>query len=127
MGGFVLETGNSGQEPKPLEELRDVYDFLGQLRLRPGMWVPSGSLQDLQAMLVGYRVALAVHAVEEPFDFWPTGPFAEWLWEKRGASSPLGWAQEIERESLVANREPMEVFFALLDEYRAGLDQSSES
>ncbi|GGU75890.1 hypothetical protein GCM10010275_07820 [Streptomyces litmocidini] len=46
---------------KPIGEWRDVYDFLDQVRLRPGMFVRGGSLLELQAMLYGYRVASEVH------------------------------------------------------------------
>ncbi|MFJ9479613.1 hypothetical protein ACIRRI_32155 [Streptomyces mirabilis] len=68
------------QKPRQLTELGDVHDFLDEVRLRPGMWLPGGSLRHLDSMLVGYRVALAVHGTAEDFDFWNPGcqePFAE--------------------------------------------------
>ncbi|MFI9325226.1 hypothetical protein ACIGXI_36380 [Kitasatospora aureofaciens] len=33
------------KSPKHWEECTGVYDFLGQVRLRPGMWLPEGSLR----------------------------------------------------------------------------------
>ncbi|MGW0103392.1 hypothetical protein, partial [Nocardia sp. NPDC003354] len=60
---------------KHWQECSDVYDFLEQIRLRPGMWLPGGSLQHLQSILTGYRVALAVHSTHEPFAFWPEEDF----------------------------------------------------
>ena len=96
------------REPRQLSELNDVFDFLEEVWLRPGMWVRS--LDHLESMLFGYRVALEVLA-------WPrsstsgrkvSGPFAEWLWVKLGRLSSLGWAAEIEREAVAANANPMQ-------------------
>lgn len=117
-------TGTDGarQKPRQLTQLGDVHDFLDEVRLRPGMWLRGSSLQHLESMLIGYRVALGVHGIPEDFDFWSPGsqgPFAEWLWQRLGRSSPLGWAVEIEREAEAANRPAVELFFSLLDEYRA--------
>ncbi|MER8236630.1 hypothetical protein [Streptomyces sp. NPDC094049] len=38
---------------KHWQDCTEVYDFLEQIRLRPGMWLPGGSLGQLQAMLLG--------------------------------------------------------------------------
>ncbi|GAA0391359.1 hypothetical protein GCM10009530_48310 [Microbispora corallina] len=99
-------------------ELRDVYEFLEEVRLRPGMWARGSSLQHLDSMLIGYRVASEIHGIGEPFDFFNGGPFAEWLWKRLGMSygSTLGWAVEIERAAEKSGTPPMEMFFALLDE-----------
>ncbi|MFF4739931.1 barstar family protein [Streptomyces sp. NPDC001262] len=94
-----------------------MHDFLEQVRLRPGMWLPGGSLRHLQAMLVGYRVALGVHSVDEPFDFWSDGPFSQWLGQQLGCSSSLGWAAGIERAT-PEGATPVDEFFRLLDRYR---------
>jgi hypothetical protein len=101
------------------QECRDVYDFLEQIRLRPGMWLSDGSLRHLQAILFGYRVALGVHAIDEPFDFWPEDDFTQWLREHHGISSSLGWAAEIERRT-PTNSKPVDEFFRLLDDFRRG-------
>jgi len=117
-------TGADGtrRTPRQVEELSDVYDFLNEVRLRPSMWVRRSSLQHLESMLTGYRVALGVHNIAEPFDFWNPGSqghFSEWLWQRLGRHSALGWAVEIEREAEQAGRPAMQVFFELLDEFRA--------
>ncbi|BFV57653.1 hypothetical protein KCMC57_up27570 [Kitasatospora sp. CMC57] len=93
-----------------------MYDFLEQVRLRPGMWLPGGDLKHLQSMLIGYQVALGVHSIDEPFDFWNDGPFSTWLWQHIGESSSLGWATEIERLTADGST-PIEEFFRLLDAY----------
>ncbi len=74
-------------------------------------------------MLVGYKLALDVHGVEERFDLWPNGPFSEWL-ARYGRSSALGWAAEIERQ-VEPGTTPLDAFFAFLDEYRADQDESN--
>ncbi|MEU1005490.1 hypothetical protein [Streptomyces tibetensis] len=104
-----------------LSAMRDVYDLLDEVRLRPGMWVRDRSLRHLDSMLVGYRIALAVHGGEEPFDFWSPGgqsPFSLWLERRMGEQTSLGWSTVIERSAEAAGRPPMELFFELLDEFR---------
>ncbi|MFB6844916.1 hypothetical protein ACFCXS_08655 [Streptomyces sp. NPDC056373] len=104
-----------------LTALRDVYDLLDEVRLRPGMWVRDGSLRHLDSMLVGYRIALAVHGVEEPFDFWSPGgrsPFSRWLERRMGEQTSLGWSTVIERSAEATGRPALELFFELLDEFR---------
>ncbi|GAB2870289.1 hypothetical protein GCM10027074_42360 [Streptomyces deserti] len=118
----MTEEGKARRTPRQLSELANVYDFLEEVRLRPGMWVRRSSLQHLDSMLIGYRVALGVHDIAEPFDFWTPGsssPFSEWLWKRLGYRSSLGWAAEIERVAEQAGRPAMEMFFDLLDEFRA--------
>ncbi|MFI6148969.1 hypothetical protein [Streptomyces sp. NPDC051109] len=102
---------------KHWQECTDVYDLLEQIRLRPGMWLPGGSLIQLESILVGYRVALGVHSIDEPFAFWPEDHFTQWLHERHGMSSSLGWAAEIERTT-PPDSPPVEAFFRLLDQYR---------
>lgn len=120
----MTETENPRGPLRPLAELPDVYAFLEEVRLRPGMWVRGGSLAHLDSMLSGYRVALTIHGVEEPLDFWgPRGqaPFADWLLTRPGMpdESSLTWSAEIERAAERAGRPPIEMFFDLLDEFRA--------
>ncbi|MFD9612887.1 hypothetical protein ACFWWS_26350 [Streptomyces sp. NPDC059083] len=107
--------------PRPLGELQSAYDLLEEVRLRPGMWVRRSSLQHLDSMLTGYRIALAIHGVDEETDFVNGGPFSEWLWKRLGMSYPsaLGWAVEIEREAERMDMPAIELFFALLDEFLA--------
>jgi hypothetical protein len=115
---------------RPGQECTDVYDFLEQVRLRPGMWLPPhGSLHHLSSMLVGYQTALDVHAVDEPFPFWGDGPFSQWLCQHFGRPSSLGWATQIEQETPDGST-PVEEFFRLLDDYRrhaAEAEQASTS
>ena len=118
----MSEAGSGKRKPRQLSELSDVFDFLDEVRLRPGMWVRS--LDHLYSTLIGYGVALEVHNVAEEFDFWPQGPFTEWLWARLGRHSSLGWAVEIEREAEAARLDPVEMFFVFVDAYRAERHQS---
>ncbi|MEU4094893.1 hypothetical protein [Streptomyces sp. NPDC026673] len=118
----MTEPAAARPTPRHLTELTDVYDFLDEVRLRPGMWVRGSSLQHLESMLLGYGAAMKVHGIEAAFDFWSPGaqrPFAEWLWRRNGRHSPLGWAVEIEREAQESETPAIELFFSLLDQYRA--------
>ncbi|MCX4738570.1 hypothetical protein [Streptomyces antibioticus] len=100
-----------------------MYDLLEEVRLRPGMWLRRSSLQHLDSMLSGYVVALQIHGIEEPLDLRPGshGPFAQWLWKRLDMHYPsaLGWAVEIERAAEQVDRPAIEMFFDLLDEFRA--------
>ncbi|MDX3326930.1 MULTISPECIES: barstar family protein [Streptomyces] len=108
---------------KHWQDCTDVYDFLDQVRLRPGMWLSGGSLHDLQTMLIGYQVALGVHSIDDPCDFWHGGAFSQWLGTRLGGSSPLGWAADIQRNT-PDDSTPVEEFFRLLDAYRSGVAQN---
>jgi hypothetical protein len=122
----MAEAEMARRAPRQLAEMRDVYDLLEEVRQRPGMRVRGRSLQHLNSMLLGYRVALAVHGAEEPFDFWTPGdqsPFDAWLTKRMDEHTSLGWSTVIEREAEAAGRSAMELFFELLDEFRAGRDQ----
>lgn len=115
------EVGKVRPKPRQLTELADVYELLEEVRLRPGMWIRRGSLLDLDSMLRGYWIALEIHRVEEDFAFKQTGTFSAWLWPRLGMAyeSALGWAVEIERAAETAGRPAIELFFELLDEFRA--------
>ncbi|MFE2522867.1 hypothetical protein ACFXEL_01345 [Streptomyces sp. NPDC059382] len=105
-----------------MSELHDVYDFLDEVRLRPGMFLRRPSpLQDLRSILYGYRVATEVHGAPSMKIFEHVGPFSEWLWPRLGRQYPsaLGWAVEIERAAEAAGTPAVELFFELLDEFRA--------
>lgn len=104
----------------PLNELGGVYDFLERhVRPRPGMYMHRESLQELEVILYGYGLALEIHEVDEQFAFHPRGEFTEWLWKRLGRTSPLGWATEIEREAHAEGASPVNMFFALLNDFRA--------
>ncbi|MFF3842271.1 hypothetical protein [Streptomyces sp. NPDC001930] len=113
-------------KPKPPDEFENVYDFLDQVRLRPGMWVPGSSLVHLDSMLLGYRVAMEVHDAEEDFPFWTPGgdtAFDTWLNERNGRASSLRWSIQIEREAEATGTPAIELFFTLLDQFRAKRQQ----
>lgn len=121
-----MPTEDVPQTPaKHWQDCTDVYDFLEQIRLRPGMWLPGGSLHHLQAVLVGYQVALGVHSVQESCDFWDGGAFSQWLGKRFGGNSPRGWAHDIERNTPEGST-PVEEFFRLLDAYRSEAAPGSE-
>ncbi|MBN0045086.1 hypothetical protein JS756_13385 [Streptomyces actuosus] len=118
-----MTTGRGGRGPRHLGELTDVYDFLDEVRLRQSMWVRGRSLLHLESMVLGYQAALGVHGIDENSDFstGSQGPFAQWVWDRLDMRYPsaLGWAVEIERAAEQAGKPALEMFFDLLDEFRA--------
>ncbi|MFJ4843169.1 barstar family protein [Streptomyces sp. NPDC088746] len=102
---------------KHWQKCSDVYDFLEQIRLRPGMWLPGGSLRHLQSILTGYNVALSVQFAPGPVTPWPEEDFIHWLHKHYGISSSLTWAAEIERHT-PAGSTAVDEFFRLLERFR---------
>ncbi|MGW8950277.1 hypothetical protein [Streptomyces sp. NPDC055709] len=98
-----------------------MHDYLDDVRLRPSLYVRGRSVLHLQSILYGYSVACEIHGVPVTTDFDHSGPFSEWLWPRLGMeySSPVGWAVEIERAAEAAGIHPLDMFFDLLDEFRA--------
>lgn len=121
---------SSAKLPKPraLHELDSVHDFLDDVRLRPNMYVRNRSILHLDSILYGYRVACAIHEAAAVTDFDPSGPFNEWLWPRLGLGyvSSLGWAVEIDRAAEAAGTPPLDMFFDLLDEFRAGREDAAQ-
>lgn len=119
---LMADTGKATRKPRQLNELTDMYDFLDEVRLRPGMWVRGRSLLHLESMLIGYTAALGVHGSNENCNLHAgsQGPFAQWLWNRLGMVYPssLGWAVEIERRAEQTDVPAIEMFFELLDEFR---------
>ncbi|MER8262918.1 hypothetical protein ABT007_01845 [Streptomyces griseus] len=115
-------------KPRPLSELKDLHDYLDDVRLRPGMYVRGRSITHLASILYGYRVACEIHGIPSTTDFEPGGPFNEWLWPRLrlGYESSLGWAIEIERAAEAAGIAPLDMFFGLLDEFRAERDDAPQ-
>ncbi|MFE5209026.1 hypothetical protein [Streptomyces sp. NPDC056600] len=114
--------GASGRAPKHASELHDVHELLDEMRLRPGTWVRGGSLPHLESVLMGYRIALTRTGSTKTGPSGAPGnpgPFTDWLWERLGQHSSLGWAAEIERAAEAADQSALEPFFSLFDEYRA--------
>jgi hypothetical protein len=121
-----MTSGAELPKPRPLHELYSVHDFLDDVRLRPNMYVRDGSILHLRSILYGYRVACEIHGVSAATDFDHLGPFSEWLWPRLGLGyvSSLGWEVEIERAAEAAGTPPLDMFFNLLDEFRAGRDDA---
>jgi hypothetical protein len=77
---------------RKLAELRDVHEFLDEVRIRPGVWARGSSLQHLDSILVGYRIASEIHGIDESFEFWNGGPFSTWLWKRLNMAYPSALA-----------------------------------
>ncbi|MFE2477845.1 hypothetical protein [Streptomyces sp. NPDC059389] len=117
----MTETEPKRRKPRHPNELKDVYDFLEEVRLRPGMWARGSSLLHLDSMLTGFWVAEQIHGAQSDWAFSHLGPFSTWLWPRLGMKYPsaLGWAAEIERAAEAQAQPGIYLFFELLDEFQA--------
>jgi len=93
----------------------NVFDWLDGVRERPGMYLPDGSLRELETLVHGYYAGLITHGIVEDVPAM-TGHFSTWLFLDTGWSTSAGWANAITSHS--ASRSPLEVFFGLVDRYR---------
>ena len=98
----------------------DIYDYLQQVKERPGMFVAEHSLEQLSMLLQGYEACLWSHDLEEEVEGRPfhTSSFGEWLREEKGWSTSCGFAHAIGHE-VSDPEEAMALFFTLLGAYRA--------
>lgn len=106
--------------PRPFREMRDVYDFLEDVRLRPGLYAFQSSVLHLQSILFGFKVAVEMHGTTGAAPFDADGAFSEWLRQQiNGQYGSLIWGYAIELEAKDRGVPPMDLFFELLDKFRA--------
>jgi hypothetical protein len=97
----------------------DLYEWLQQVRQRPGMYVREWSLDELQTMCHGYSVALSIHGIEE-FGTRFSERFGNYLFDRYGWSVCRRWARGIREESRSAE-EAFHRFFELVEEFKQQL------
>ncbi|MFE5555232.1 hypothetical protein [Streptomyces sp. NPDC056544] len=106
--------------PRPVSEMRDVYDFLEDVRLRPGMYAFQSSVMHLHSLLDGFELAMEMSGKPDSTPFGPRGGFIEWLrGQINGQYGSLIWGYAIELEAGDRGMPAMELFFELLDKFRA--------
>jgi hypothetical protein len=97
-------------------QLCNVFDWLDQVRQRPGMYLGDSGLRGLETLIWGYYSALGVHHLDEGVPQM-TRHFSSWLRFRKRWSLSQGWARAIEEHA--KERElPLENFFQLVEEYR---------
>jgi len=94
-----------------------IFDFLGSLRRRPGLYFGKTSLVRLQAYLFGYQAGLAKVSKslkgEEDFH-----EFHDWVAKQLGfSSSTVGWCNMILEKS-ASDEAAFHRFFELLEEFK---------
>lgn len=101
-----------------MSEVRSLFDWLAEARLRPGMFVRGRSLADLENQCIGWEGALQAHSIADPGAGF-NARFRDWLRAERGLSTAGGWARAI-RGGAAGDDEAWERFFTLLDDFRRG-------
>ncbi len=97
-------------------QLSNVFDWLDQVRQRPGMYLDDGRLRELETLIWGYYSALGVHHLDEGVPEM-SRHFSSWLRLRKRWSLSQGWARAIE-EHAKEGEVPLENFFQLVGEYR---------
>ena len=102
-------------------KLRNVYDYIEEMRTKPGMYSPDLSLAPLEKLLWGYCACLNSHKIIETYEgrkFDPT-EFSAWLYDEKGWSASLGFSKAIEEHFSDADA-AFNKFFKLVQDYRFG-------
>jgi hypothetical protein len=94
---------------------QDVFGWLEEVRDRRGMWVGSGGVRELEMLVHGYETARSLHHIDEGVP--SMLHFPDWLRLRDRWSLSCGWAAAIEEHA--GDRDPLDVFFGLVDEYRS--------
>jgi hypothetical protein len=105
----------SASTRKEVEE--SVYDLLGWIRKKPGLYVGEPSIQRLASFISGYDAGLGHvgFGLRDGVDF---HRFHGWVAHRLGfAESTSGWANMI-RDKSASEAEAFQMFFVLLDEFR---------
>ena len=95
---------------------KNIFEWLEQMRGRPGMFLRNNMLEDLETLVNGYCACLTLHNVIEAAPSMGRH-FHDWLWFKTQWSDCCGWAELINRE-YPESQKALEAFFVLVDEYR---------
>jgi hypothetical protein len=95
-----------------------LFEILGKIKERPGMYLGKPSVENLFLFLVGYKTArreLSIAPTEEELKFY--GEFQPWLQERLQIRTNNSWATLIQFCS-VNDQEAFDRFFELLTEFR---------
>ena len=98
-----------------------IYDYIAEMKARPGMYTTDNSLFPLEMQLYGYVACLLRNGILETYEgrkFEP-GEFAHWLWEELGWSGSMGFAFAITEHSSDSET-ALVTFFELVDRFRYG-------
>ncbi|KOU20116.1 hypothetical protein [Streptomyces sp. WM6368] len=102
---------------RPVSELRDVYDFLEEVRLR---YVCTPSTDHAPAILLGFDLAVQIHGTAGATLFDDDSAFRKWLYHQiNGQYGSLIWGYAIELEAKDRGLPAMDIFFEILDKVRA--------
>ncbi|WP_298914238.1 hypothetical protein [uncultured Nostoc sp.] len=96
--------------------VRPLYELLGSIKKRPGMYLGNNSITKLNMLLRGYSLAqreVGVLPTEQEREF---EGFQSWIEEKYGINSGQSWSKIILFYS-VDEHEALEKFFELFEEY----------
>src|SRR3954452_149177 len=93
-----------------------IIELLRRIKPRPGMYVRDGSLSRLGDFLRGYHLALAQHKV--PGEHSVLNGFQEFVAQRYFVTLSQSWVNIILFQT-PDNRQALELFWKLLDEYLA--------
>ena len=103
--------------------MRNIYDYIEEIRQRPGMFSSDLSLGPIETLLYGYCACLEINQIEEDYEgrrFRPSS-FSSWIYDEMGWSGSLGFSYAIEENSPDPEA-AFNTFFSLVKRFRDGQD-----
>ncbi|WP_390915422.1 hypothetical protein [Pseudosulfitobacter sp. SM2401] len=99
--------------------MSNIYDFIDEMKQRPGMFTQVGSLGPLETLLFGYCACLHANEIKEPYEGRVFNPseFSDWLFDEMGWSGAFGFARAIE-ENAHGSDTAFDTFFKLVQRFR---------
>ncbi|MEX0316912.1 MAG: hypothetical protein AB3N21_03120 [Ruegeria sp.] len=96
-----------------------IYDYIDEMRARPGMFTQDKSLGPLETLLYGYCACLQSNEIKEYYEGRQFHPreFSAWLFDEMGWFGALGFASAIESNTSSPERAFL-TFFKLVERFR---------
>ena len=97
--------------------MKNIYEIIDLVRLRPQMYIGENKLSTLTSFLAGVHFALGINGVKEFPEF---NKFHAWVREEKFKLNPLsvGYCKTILGQTNGDEKKGLEMFFELIDEFK---------
>ncbi|MES2763426.1 MAG: hypothetical protein V4677_14525 [Bacteroidota bacterium] len=97
------------------DKIRNIKDYLAQLRLRPGMYIGENKITKLHDHLLGYRMALIFNQCNDTIDKDFFDNFNDFVCSYYDVNTNSGWSHLILEQTFGNEEQALTTFFELYD------------
>lgn len=97
------------------DKIRNIKDYLAQLRLRPGMYIGENKITKLHDHLLGYRMAIIFNKCNDQIDKDFFDNFNDFVCSYYDINTNSGWSNLILEQTFGNEEEALKTFFELYD------------